>query len=312
MASAAAAVAAPAQVTTAAPSRTSLIERIAGRFAVDANRLLPTLKATAFRQRADRKTGEVREPSNEEMFALLVIADQFRLNPFTKELFAFMDPKSGAIVPVVSVDGWIRIINEQPSLRSLEFRLSDETSEHKGKTVHAWMECVIKRSDRDAPIIIREYFDEVVRKVDFATPWDSHPNRMHRHKTLIQAARVAFGFGGIYDEDEASRIIDSTAQQVPDPAPAIAALNAKVTGKAPPKVSGAIVDGEFVSDQKMNSGDDTDQQHTQAYEALRDRIAKAADLDSVNLALDEGRSLPEDLRTKLADDADKRFTEIGG
>ena len=29
---------------------------------------------------------------------------------------------------------------------------------------------------------------------------------MLRHKAMIQAARLAFGFGGIYDEDEAQRI----------------------------------------------------------------------------------------------------------
>jgi len=29
---------------------------------------------------------------------------------------------------------------------------------------------------------------------------------MLRHKALIQAVRVAFGFSGIYDEDEAQRI----------------------------------------------------------------------------------------------------------
>ncbi len=31
---------------------------------------------------------------------------------------------------------------------------------------------------------------------------------MLRHKALIQCARVAFGFGGIYDLDEAERIIE--------------------------------------------------------------------------------------------------------
>jgi hypothetical protein len=30
-----------------------------------------------------------------------------------------------------------------------------------------------------------------------------------RHKTLIQGSRIAFGFAGIYDEDEARRIIDA-------------------------------------------------------------------------------------------------------
>ena len=41
---------------------------------------------------------------------------------------------------------------------------------------------------------------------------------MLRHKAMIQAARLAFGFAGIYDEDEAERIKDAK-----DHAPANAA-----------------------------------------------------------------------------------------
>ena len=39
-------------------------------------------------------------------------------------------------------------------------------------------------------------------------PWQSHPKRMLRHKALIQCARLAFGYGGIYDQDEAERIVE--------------------------------------------------------------------------------------------------------
>ena len=31
---------------------------------------------------------------------------------------------------------------------------------------------------------------------------------MLRHKAMIQCARLAFGFGGIFDQDEADRIIE--------------------------------------------------------------------------------------------------------
>src|SRR3546814_18172510 len=48
-------------------------------------------------------------------------------------------------------------------------------------------------------------------------PWQSHPRRMLRHKATIQCARLAFGFGGIYDQDEAERIVES---RVIDVAPA--------------------------------------------------------------------------------------------
>lgn len=158
------------------------------------------LKNTAF------KTKET--VSDAQMAALLIVANQYGLNPFVKELFAYPDKNNG-IVPVVSVDGWARIINDHPQFDGMEFRYSEGTVSHKGKTCNEWIECVIYRKDRSRPVVIRERFEEVARSVSFATPWDSHPSRMHRHKTFIQCARVAFGFGGIHDEDEAQRIIEA-------------------------------------------------------------------------------------------------------
>lgn len=182
----------------------SVVVRMGERFGVDPDKLLVTLKATAFRQRRDDP-----EPTNEEMMALMVVADQYHLNPFTKEIYAFLDKKRGGIVSVVSVDGWSRIINERQELDGIEFNYSPETVTHKNKTCHSWIECVLSRKDRAKPTIVREFFAEVVRSANFETPWDTHPNRMHRHKTLIQCARVAFGFAGIYDQDEAERIIEA-------------------------------------------------------------------------------------------------------
>lgn len=190
----------------------SLVVKIATRYGVDSGKLLSTLKATAFRQRDNI------EITNEQMMALLIVADQYKLNPFTKEIYAFFDKKSGAIVPVVSVDGWTRIINEHEQLDGVEFRYSEAAGpDHKGHPTYEWIECSITRKDRSKPIPIREFFDEVVRKVDFATPWDTHPKRMHRHKALIQCARLAFGFAGIYDQDEAERIIEHDVTPEPQP-----------------------------------------------------------------------------------------------
>lgn len=164
--------------------------------------LIDTLKDTAFK-------GQV---SDSQMAALLIIAGQYRLNPWTKEIYAYPDKQNG-IVPVVGVDGWSRIINEHTQLDGIEFRYSDEVLQHKSKLAHTWIECIITRKDRSQPVVVREYFDEVCRSVNFVTPWDSHPKRMHRHKTLIQCARIAFGFAGIYDEDEAERILEKDITQ---------------------------------------------------------------------------------------------------
>lgn len=201
------------EVAVTQPQQVSLVARFADRFGVDKGKLLQTLKATAFRQRGDRTV-----ITDEQMMALLVVAEQYKLNPFTKEIFAFDD--KGSIVPVVSVDGWARIINEHPALNGIEFRYADTSTKHaRGKDCPDWCEVIIYRKDREHPTVVREYLDEVYQPPrgkdgGYDGPWQSHTKRMLRHKTVIQGARLAFGFAGIYDEDEAQRI----ANPAPEPA----------------------------------------------------------------------------------------------
>lgn len=155
---------------------------------VDPAELTSVLKATAFK-------GQV---SDAQMSALLIVAQQYGLNPWTKELFAFPDPQNG-IVPVVSVDGWARIVNERPEFDGIEFEFS-------GAGADLACTCRIYRKDRNRPTVITEYLAECVRGTK---PWQSHPRRMLRHKALIQCGRLAFGFAGIHDADEAERIIEN-------------------------------------------------------------------------------------------------------
>lgn len=146
--------------------------------------LIETLKATAFK-------GQV---SDAQMTALMVVANQYALNPWTKEIYAFPDKNNG-IVPVVGVDGWSRIINSHPQFDGIEFEQDDQSCT-----------CVIFRKDRNRPIKVTEWMAECKRGTG---PWQSHPKRMLRHKAMIQCARLAFGYGGIYDQDEAERIVEA-------------------------------------------------------------------------------------------------------
>lgn len=207
-----------AVMVPAPQQRVSLVQKFAAKYSIEPEKLMGILKQTAFKV----QQGEV---SNEQMAALLVVADQYGLNPFTREIFAFEDKYKG-IVPVVSVDGWARIINERPELDGLEFHYPTKriTAPEGGREAYEWIECVIHRKDREHPTKVREFLDEVYQPPRGANkihgPWQTHPKRMHRHKTLIQCARVAFGFGGIYDEDEAQRIIDGESVRVEDFSPA--------------------------------------------------------------------------------------------
>ena len=151
----------------------------------DGEDLIHTLKATAFK-------GQV---SDAQMTALLVVANQYALNPWTKEIYAFPDKNNG-IVPVVGVDGWSRIINSHPQFDGIEFEQNDESCT-----------CIIYRKDRNRPIKVTEWMAECKR--NGMGPWQSHPRRMLRHKAMIQCARLAFGYGGLYDQDEAERIVEA-------------------------------------------------------------------------------------------------------
>ncbi len=159
--------------------------------------LIDTLKATAF------KSGT--QVTDAQMTALMVVANQYGLNPWTKEIYAF--PDKGGIVPVVGVDGWSRIINNHSQFDGMEFEF-----EVNDKDEAVSCTCIIFRKDRNRPIKVTEYMKEC-RKAG-SGPWTSHPRRMLRHKTMIQCARIAFGYGGIYDHDEAERIVDTTERHM--------------------------------------------------------------------------------------------------
>ena len=170
----------------------SVTADMAARFGMDPKRFEQTLRGTVGLAKA----------TDEEFAAFLLVAKQYSLNPITKELYAFPG-KGGGVVPIVSIDGWMRIINDHPEMDGLEF---DDHTDEAGKLTS--ITARIYRKDRAKPIAITEYMAECKRDTD---TWRKWPARMLRHKAAIQCARYAFGFAGIYDQDEGERIADMTA-----------------------------------------------------------------------------------------------------
>jgi phage recombination protein Bet len=175
------------------PPKASALAIMAGRLSVEPTKLLDTLKATVFKG-----------ASNEEMLALVAVSNRYGLDPLTKQIYAF--PSKGGIQPVVSVDGWLHILNSQPEFDGMEFEMEDEAD---GKPYS--ITAVIYRKDRSRPMRVTEYYSECYRPTE---PWKQFPRRMLRHKVIKESVRVAFGISGITDEDEARDTIVTLEKNV--------------------------------------------------------------------------------------------------
>lgn len=180
-------------------TRPSLTQELASHYGIEPAKFIATLKATVMPK---RQGGEPAPVSDEELAAFCMVAKEYGLNPFLKEIHAFPN-KSGGVTPIVGVDGWAKLMNRQPSFDGIEFEATDDAESGKPYSVTAR----IYIKGRSRPVSVTEYFSECQRGTE---PWRQMPRRMLRHKALIQGVRVAFGFCGIHDEDEASDIVNVT------------------------------------------------------------------------------------------------------
>jgi phage recombination protein Bet len=179
----------------------SVLVDMSSRYGMEAAAFEATLRATVCK-------GNV---SREEFAAFLLVAKEYGLNPMTKELYAF-PAKGGGIQPIVSIDGWSRIINDHPMFDGMDFEDVREGDDLIAVT------CRMHRKDRSRSIEATEYMSECRRSTDV---WKTWPRRMLRHKAMIQCARYAFGFSGIVDPDECER--QMTVRDVTPAAPNLAA-----------------------------------------------------------------------------------------
>src|SRR5262245_46687521 len=156
------------------------------------------MEAQAFEQTL-RATVMPKDTTREQFAAFLMVARDYDLNPITREIFAFPN-RAGGIQPVVSIDGWMKLMNAHPQMDGMEFEDIVTTN---GELIG--IKCKIHRKDRRHPIEVIEYLSECRRNTD---TWKQWPARMLRHKAAIQAARYAFGFSGIVEPDEFERMSD--------------------------------------------------------------------------------------------------------
>lgn len=195
--------------------RKSALASMAERFSIDPSRLMEVMKATVIKGTANHR------PSDEEVAVFIVVANQYGLNPFTREIHAFCDGQRG-VVPIVGIDGWSHIVNAEPRFDGCDFQ------EVKGEDGDLGMTCTMHVKGRSHPIPVTEWLSECKRNTP---PWNGMKRRMLRHKAFMQCARLAFSISGIYDEDEARDIINGEVVPNPQPNGGVKKLLSKITNK---------------------------------------------------------------------------------
>ena len=96
----------------------------------------------------------------------------------------FKNPE-GQYQTLITIDGWMRLINQDPQFAGMTFKESSELE----LGIPLWMECSIYRHDRILPITVKEYSAEI--KTEHLL-WKTMPRRMLRHRSIQQCARLAF------------------------------------------------------------------------------------------------------------------------
>ena len=184
---------------------------LGARYDIAPDKLIEVLRGTVIKP---DKNG--RAATNEELAAFCIVAAQYDLNPFTREIYAFAAQGKG-IVAIVPIDGWCKIVNRHKNANGkLDFDGCEfnELEAADGKPVSCT--CIMHIKGREHPVSATERYVECKRDTG---PWGQHPFRMLRHKAYMQAARYAFGLGGIHDDDEGRDIekFGSIEGEVRDP-----------------------------------------------------------------------------------------------
>lgn len=127
-----------------------------------------------------------KDATDAEVTAFVMVCNQLGLNPVMGEVHAMRD-RAGTLRPIPSIDGWTKVVRQQPDFRGVQFaEIRDEEGDLDA------IECSITIEGWDQPCVVREYLAECRRN----TPvWKTMPTRMLRHRALIQCARIAFGLG---------------------------------------------------------------------------------------------------------------------
>lgn len=264
-----------------------MVKEIAEQYKLSAERFL-TSSLTILSSRLSRDMKE------SEVLAMCSLMKRYHLDPFAGHLYLreTFEGQSSTILPVLKIDGWLTMLNGQEQFDGLEFAYSDEMIPNPldnvedpsaGRKVPVWMEASIFRKDRTRPTVVREYFLEVYQNSE---SWKAMGCRQLRHKTIIQCSRVAFGLGGLFDEDDISRMLGEQHAEQGDGTTVQSAPNPEKRASATTFVAADVVEG----DNSSSTAEDDD-------ELLAASFGDTTEVDSAD------GSSPEDEAGSPADSA---------
>lgn len=220
----------------------NILEALAEKAGVTSDKYLKALRSVAFATAPEIKV--------EEMMSVLIIAKKLDLDPFAREIYAIPGRQGQPIQPVISYDGWMKVLLRQPTYDGMEVIPSDTKIRPEGmdRDVHEWCEVIIYDKTRSHPLRVREYFEEVTRArkiqtrsgkwmLDPKNPWVQMPWRMLRNKTVIQAVRNNYAVGG-FDEVLSEDELENEAMDTANNAESVAKerAEAKVTRPGYPTI----------------------------------------------------------------------------
>ncbi len=130
------------------------------------------------------------------------LIDFYRIDPWLGDIKILH--QGGQWLPYITMDGWMKMINQHPAFCGIDFRESDQLIEGAPE----WMSCTIYRHDRVIPITVREYYKEVKQESPL---WNEIPRRLLRFRTMQQCARLALGLSTPEFMYQQGEMTDSTS-----------------------------------------------------------------------------------------------------
>jgi len=113
---------------------------------------------------------------------VVYITQHYQINPLLGDITIHY--QNGRWVPHITMDGWMKIINQHPAFCGIDFQEAQELIDG----VPQWISCTIYRQDRVIPITVREYYLELKQE---SSLWLEIPRRLLRFRSMQQCARLA-------------------------------------------------------------------------------------------------------------------------